>query len=101
MASQAPQNQHAPVAANFGLARPPAIYLTAIATGLVLHFACPTPFVPSLARLFGALIAVLAATLFIGVNDVATPPLSANESSNTTTSTIWRSLPNTQGGNRK
>ena len=150
MARPASQYQHSPpLAANLGLARPPAIYLTAIVTGLGLHFAWPIPFVPSLAMPFGALIAAFAVMLFIwsirtfhsagtpvpgnrpttaivkvgpyrfsrnpiylafsllqtgialGVNDVATPPLSANESSNTTTSTIWRSLPNTQGGNRK
>src|SRR5215831_2352444 len=66
MPQQTSQNQHAgPVAANLGLARPPAIYLTAIVTGLVLHFVWPIPFVPRFAMLFGALIAVFAATLFI------------------------------------
>jgi len=66
MAERASQNQHAaPLAANLGLARPPAIYLTAIVAGLVLHFAWPIPFVPGLARPFGALIAFFAATLFI------------------------------------
>ena len=66
MAERASQHQDAaPLAANLGLARPPAIYLIAIVTGVVLHFARPMPFVPSLARLFGALIAVFAATLFI------------------------------------
>jgi len=60
------QNQHAtPRAANLGLARPPVIYMIAIATGVVLHFVWPMPFVPSLAKPFGALIAILAATLFI------------------------------------
>jgi protein-S-isoprenylcysteine O-methyltransferase Ste14 len=54
-----------PLAANPGWARPPAIYLTTIITGLVLHFALPIPFVPSLAMPLGALIAVFAATLFI------------------------------------
>jgi protein-S-isoprenylcysteine O-methyltransferase Ste14 len=48
-----------------GLARPPAIYLIAIATGLLLHFAWPIPFVPSWAKPLGALIAVFAATLFM------------------------------------
>ncbi len=66
MAQRASQDQHSvPLAANLGLARPPAIYLTSIVTGFVLHFAWPIPFVPSLARPFGALIAVLAAMLFI------------------------------------
>jgi protein-S-isoprenylcysteine O-methyltransferase Ste14 len=66
MAQQGSQNQHsASLAANLGLARPPAIYLTATVTGLVLHFVWSIPFVPSWARPFGALIAVFAATLFI------------------------------------
>lgn len=66
MAQQPSENQHpAPLAANLGLARPPAIYLTAIGTGLVLHFAWPMPFVPRLTTPFGALIALFAATLFI------------------------------------
>ncbi|HMF90884.1 MAG TPA: isoprenylcysteine carboxylmethyltransferase family protein [Candidatus Angelobacter sp.] len=66
MAQRASENQYAaPLAANPGLARPPAIYLTAIGTGLLLHFVWPISFVPRWARLFGALIAVFAATLFI------------------------------------
>jgi protein-S-isoprenylcysteine O-methyltransferase Ste14 len=54
-----------PLAANLGLARPPAIYLIAIVVGLVLHFAWPIRLVPNLARPFGGLITVLAAALFI------------------------------------
>ena len=66
MARPASQYQHSPpLAANLGLARPPAIYLTAIVTGLGLHFAWPIPFVPSLAMPFGALIAAFAVMLFI------------------------------------
>jgi protein-S-isoprenylcysteine O-methyltransferase Ste14 len=66
MARRASQYQHSPpLAANLGLARPPAIYLTAIVTGLGLHFAWPIPFVPSLAMPFGALIAAFAVMLFI------------------------------------
>ena len=66
MAKPAFENQRAtPVAANLGLARPPAIYLVAIATGLLLHFARPIPFAPSLAKPSGALIAIFAAMLFI------------------------------------
>jgi len=66
MAERASQNQHAaPLAANLGSARPPAIYLTAIVAGLVLHFAWPIPFAPRLAMPFGVLTAVLAVTLFI------------------------------------
>ena len=66
MAQRASQKQPtAPLAANLGWARPPAIYLTTIVTGLVLHFARPIPFVPSLAMPLGALVAVFAATLFI------------------------------------
>jgi protein-S-isoprenylcysteine O-methyltransferase Ste14 len=66
MAQRTSQNQHAaPLAANLGLVRPPAIYLATIVTGLVFHFAWPIPLVPSLAMPFGALIAVFAAALFI------------------------------------
>lgn len=66
MARQAPENhQAAPSAANLGKVRPPAIYLTAIVTGLVLHFVRPIPFAPSLAMPIGALIAVGSAMLFI------------------------------------
>jgi protein-S-isoprenylcysteine O-methyltransferase Ste14 len=66
MVQEAPQNQQPmPVAANLGLARPPAIYLIAILVGLVLHFAWPIRFIPNLARPFGVLVVVFAATLFI------------------------------------
>jgi len=66
MAKQASENQHAKqLAANLGLARPPAIYMIAIATGVLLHFVWPIPFVPSSAKPFGALVAVFAATLFM------------------------------------
>jgi protein-S-isoprenylcysteine O-methyltransferase Ste14 len=60
------ENHHAaPLAANLGLARPPAIYLMAIVVGLVLHFVWPIPFAAGLAIPFGALIVVFAAALFI------------------------------------
>jgi len=59
------KHQVAPIAANLGLARPPIIFLIAIVAGLVLHFVWPVPFVPGLARVFGALIAVMAVALFI------------------------------------
>jgi protein-S-isoprenylcysteine O-methyltransferase Ste14 len=66
MVQEASQNQQlTPRAANLGLARPPAIYLIAIFVGLVLHFAWPIRFVPNFARLFGGLMVVFAATLFI------------------------------------
>src|SRR5215469_11071787 len=66
MADRASQTQQAaPLAANIGLARPPAIYLVAIAAGLALHFAWPIPFAPGFTRPFGAIIAVLAVVLFI------------------------------------
>jgi len=55
----------APLAANLGLARPPVIYLIAIVTGLVAHFVWPIALVPRWARLFGALTAVLAVSLFV------------------------------------
>ena len=54
-----------PLAANLGLARPPAIYLIALLAGLGLHFPWPIGFVPNLARPFGGLIVAFAATLFI------------------------------------
>jgi protein-S-isoprenylcysteine O-methyltransferase Ste14 len=66
MSHRASESQHvAPLGANLGLARPPAIYLIAIVTGLVLHFVWPIRLVPKLGVLFGTLIAVLAAALFI------------------------------------
>lgn len=66
MANPASQNQHqTPVAANFGLARPPAIYLTAITTGLLLHFAWPIPVAATLGKPLGAPIAIFATTIFI------------------------------------
>ena len=66
MVQRASQNQQSmPLAANLGLARPPAIYLIAVLAGLVLHFAWPIRLVPNWARPFGGLITVLAVTLFI------------------------------------
>jgi len=59
------KHQPMPLAANLGLARPPAIYLIAILVGVVLHFVSPIRFVPNLGMPFGGLIVVLAATLFI------------------------------------
>ena len=73
MAQRTSQNQHAaPLAANLGLVRPPAIYLTTIVTGLVLHFAWPISLVPSLAIPFGALIAVFAAARSLSPTAVLT-----------------------------
>jgi hypothetical protein len=60
--STSQDQQAAPLAANLGFARPPAIYLIAIVIGFVLHFVQPIPFVPGLAMPFGALIAAFAAT---------------------------------------
>ena len=66
MVQQTSQNQQGmPLAANLGLARPPAIYLIAILVGLALHFVVPIRFIPNLARPLGGLIAVSAAMLFI------------------------------------
>lgn len=66
MVQRASQNQQSMLlAANLGLARPPAIYLITILVGLILHSTWPIRFVPNLTRPFGVLIAVLAATLFI------------------------------------
>jgi len=41
------QTVSAPGSANVGLARPPVIYLGAIALGVVIHFVWPVPLVPS------------------------------------------------------
>jgi protein-S-isoprenylcysteine O-methyltransferase Ste14 len=54
-----------PNAANLGLARPPAIFLTAIITGLVLHLTWPIRFAPGWAMPFGALLALVAAGIFV------------------------------------
>ena len=59
------KHQPTPLAANLGLARPPAIYLIAILVGVVLHFVWPIRFVPNLARPVGGLIVIFAAALFI------------------------------------
>ena len=59
------QQQPTPLAANLGLARPPAIYLIAILVGVALHFVWPIRFVPNLARSVGGLIVIFAAALFI------------------------------------
>jgi protein-S-isoprenylcysteine O-methyltransferase Ste14 len=55
----------APIAANLGWARPPVIYSMAIAIGLVLHLVLPIRLAPRLAMPFGALLAAVAAALFI------------------------------------
>lgn len=65
MAEPSPQQQQAPLAANLGKARPPIIYLIAIAAGLILHFVWPIPFVPGLARAIGALLAIIAVALLM------------------------------------
>jgi protein-S-isoprenylcysteine O-methyltransferase Ste14 len=60
------ENQSAaPRAANLGWARPPVIYLTAIVIGLALHFLWPIPIAAGVAIPLGALIAALAAALFV------------------------------------
>src|SRR5260221_13965378 len=82
MVRRASQNQHAPPpAASLGMARPPAIYVTAILTGLVLHFVWPIPFVPNWAIPFAGLIAAFAATLCLWGSRTFHPagtPLPAN-----------------------
>jgi protein-S-isoprenylcysteine O-methyltransferase Ste14 len=65
MFQRASQDQQPlPLAANLGWARPPLVYLIAVLVGLGLHFVWPIRFVPNMARPFGAVIAILAATLF-------------------------------------
>jgi protein-S-isoprenylcysteine O-methyltransferase Ste14 len=50
--------------ANRGVLRPPLVYGTAIALGLVVHGAWPLEFVPG-ARLFGGAVVLIAVTLFL------------------------------------
>jgi protein-S-isoprenylcysteine O-methyltransferase Ste14 len=55
-----------PEAANLGLVRPPLVYLSAIALGLLIHFLWRTHFVPrSLATPVGVLLTLAAVALFI------------------------------------
>lgn len=67
MAQQTQQNHHpAPLAANLGLVRPPFVYLSAIALGLIVHFFWPRHIVPhSLSAPVGALLSLVAVALFI------------------------------------
>ncbi|HEX6434108.1 MAG TPA: isoprenylcysteine carboxylmethyltransferase family protein [Gemmatimonadales bacterium] len=53
-------------AANLGMVRPPLVYLSSIALGLVVHYAWPARFVPpSLSTPLGALLTLLAVGLFV------------------------------------
>jgi protein-S-isoprenylcysteine O-methyltransferase Ste14 len=53
-------------AANFGLVRPPFVYLSSIALGLVIHSAWPVRFVPpSISTPVGAMLTLLAVGLFV------------------------------------
>src|SRR5262245_38261014 len=55
-----------PDVANLGLIRPPFVYLTSIALGLVLHLVWPARLVPlSVSTPIGAIITLLAVALFI------------------------------------
>lgn len=55
-----------PEAANLGIARPPLVYLGAIALGVILHFARPIGLLPrGVSPLFGALVVLLAIALFL------------------------------------
>jgi protein-S-isoprenylcysteine O-methyltransferase Ste14 len=56
-----------PEAANLGMARPPLVFLSAIALGVMLHFAWPMSLLPRglSPHLFGAPIVLLAIGLFI------------------------------------
>ena len=55
-----------PEAANLGIVRPPLVYLSSIALGLVLHFARPMPLLSrGVSPLFGGLVILLAIGLFI------------------------------------
>ena len=55
-----------PDVANVGLARPPLIYLGAIALGLAIHFVWPVPLVPrAIGAPVGVIVIVAAVALFI------------------------------------
>jgi protein-S-isoprenylcysteine O-methyltransferase Ste14 len=55
-----------PEVANFGLIRPPLVYLGSIALGLVLHLLWPARLVPaSVSTPVGAIVTVLAIALFV------------------------------------
>ncbi len=55
-----------PEAANLGIVRPPLVYLSSIALGLVLHFARPMPLLPGgVSPLLGGLVILLAIGLFV------------------------------------
>jgi protein-S-isoprenylcysteine O-methyltransferase Ste14 len=55
-----------PEAANLGMARPPLVYLSSIALGVILHFVTPVSLFPrGLSSLFGAAVVLLAIGLFV------------------------------------
>ena len=55
-----------PDAANLGLARPPLVYLTSVALGVILHLAWPVSLVPrGVSPRFGAALVLLAIGLFL------------------------------------
>ena len=55
-----------PGSANVGLARPPVIYLGAIALGVVIHFVWPVPLVPSAVSMpVGVIGTLVAVALFV------------------------------------
>jgi protein-S-isoprenylcysteine O-methyltransferase Ste14 len=64
-----PSNPTAPLAAdvaNLGLIRPPLVYLSSVALGLVLDFVWPRRFVsPPVSAVIGPIIALVAAGLFV------------------------------------
>jgi protein-S-isoprenylcysteine O-methyltransferase Ste14 len=52
--------------ANFGLARPPLIYLIAIVLGIAIHFVWPVPLVPrAIGTTVGVIVVLAAVALFI------------------------------------
>lgn len=54
-----------PDSANLGLVRPPFVYLTAVAVGLILHGIWPLRFAVPLATPIGVLLMLLAVALFV------------------------------------
>ena len=82
-----------PGSANVGLARPPVIYLGAIALGVVIHFVWPVPLVPSAVSMpvgvIGTLVAVALFVYAVRTFKAAGTPVPGN----LPTTTIVRSGP--------
>ena len=66
MSQREPEASSPPDVANFGLIRPPVVYLTSICLGLLLHFVWPVHWLPgSLSMPIGMVVVLAAAALFL------------------------------------